>query len=133
MGAGEVSAANSNSAIVQRLVGAWRYAGTTIDGKLRTDRGGDPAGIIIYDPSGYVAVQILPGREQRATAPTSQFLAYFGTYSVDEAAGTVTHHREGDLRSDAPIDAVRQYRFEGDRLILHPVGTTQDVLWDRIK
>jgi hypothetical protein len=128
-----VSPPDLNSAIARRLIGAWRYAGTKIDGEFRTDRGGTPAGIIIYDPSGYVAVQIVPAREQRAASSMSQFLAYFGTYSIDEAAGTVTHHRQGDLRSDAPVDAVRQYRFEGDRLILHPVGTTQEVLWDRIK
>jgi len=42
------------------------------------------------------------------------------------------HHREGDLRPDGEIDAVRQYRFEGKRLILQPVGTTQEVLWERI-
>ena len=117
--------------VARQFFGAWRYVGTTFDGKLREDRGGEPPGIIIYDPSGHMAVQIVPVREERATAPISKFLAYFGTYSIDERAGTVTHHRVGDIRPDAPVDAVRQYRFEGKRLILQPVGTTQEVLWER--
>jgi lipocalin-like protein len=115
------------------LQGAWRYVGTTYDGKARDDRGDHPPGIIIYDASGHMAVQITPVRERRASAPMSQFLAYFGTYSIDERAGTVTHHREGDLRADGEIEAVRQYRFDGDRLILSPVGSTQDIIWERIK
>ncbi len=123
--------AQSNGASA-RFLGAWRYAGTTIDGKRREDRGREPAGIIIYDPSGHMAVQIMPTREQRASAPISQFLAYFGRYSIDEHAGTVTHHREGDIRPDAPTEVVRQYQFVGDRLILSPVGTTQDIIWERI-
>jgi hypothetical protein len=119
--------------VASRLQGAWRYVGTTYDGKARDDRGDHPPGIIIYDASGHMAVQITPVRERRASAPMSQFLAYFGTYSIDERAGTVTHHREGDLRADGEIEAVRQYRFDGDRLILSPVGSTQDIIWERIK
>ena len=116
-----------------RFHGAWRYAGTMIDGQFRTDRGGAPVGIIIYDPSGHMSVQIMPDREQRKTAPVSSFLSYFGSYTIDQSAQTVTHHREGDLRTDAPIDVVRQYKFEGDRLILSPVGSTQDIIWERIR
>jgi hypothetical protein len=128
-----VVSAKPTGAIAARLQGAWRYVGTTYDGKLREDRGANPPGIIIYDPSGHMAVQMVPVKEKRATAPISQFLAYFGTYSIDEAVSTVTHHREGDLRADGEVNAVRQYRFEGDRLILSPVGSTQDIIWERIK
>ena len=128
-----MSASQKPSDVAQRFFGAWRYGGTTYDGKPREDRGGEPDGIIIYDPSGHMAVQMVPVKEKRATAPISQFLAYFGTYSIDEDARTVTHHREGDLRADGEVDAVRQYRFEGDRLILSPVGSTQDIIWERIK
>jgi hypothetical protein len=128
-----VVSAKPTGEIARRLQGAWRYVATTYDGKRREDRGENPPGIIIYDPSGHMAVQMVPVKEKRATAPISQFLAYFGTYSIDEAAATVTHHREGDLRANGEIDAVRRYRFEGDRLILSPVGSTQDIIWERIK
>jgi Lipocalin-like domain len=125
--------ATPDGAVAKRLQGAWRYVGTTYDGEWRKDRGENPPGILIYDPSGHMAVQMVPVKEKRASAPMSQFLAYFGTYSIDERAGTVTHHREGDLRADGEIDAVRQYRFEDDRLILSPLGSTQEIIWERIK
>ena len=56
-----------------------------------------------------------------------------GVRAVDEQAGTVTHHREGDLRPDGEIDAVRRYEFVGDRLILRPVNRDQEIMWERIK
>jgi len=127
-----VSAPDPNSDVARRLIGAWRYLGSMIDGQPRTDRT-NPCGIIIYDRSGHMAVQIMPGREQIATAPPSTFICYFGTWSLDERAGTVTHHREGDLRADGEIDAVRQYEFVGDRLILRPVGKAQEITWERIR
>ncbi len=127
-----MSVPDPNSDVARRLIGVWRYAGSKVDGELRTDRG-DPRGIIIYDPSGHMAVQIVPGREARASAPASQFIAYFGTYSIDERAGTVTHHREGDLRANGEIDAIRKYEFVGDRLILRPVDKNQEIMWERIR
>jgi hypothetical protein len=127
-----VSTPNPSSEVARRFMGAWRYVGTKINGEPRTDRG-DPRGIIIYDSSGHMAVQIVPGRNERAKAPASQFICYFGTWSVDERAGTVTHHREGDLRPDGEIDAVRAYEFAGDRLILRPVDRAQEIMWERIK
>src|SRR5262249_57665500 len=106
-----------------RLRGAWRYGGRTIEGRLRTDRGGEPVGLIIYDPSGHMSVQIMPGREQRLASPISQFLSYFGTYTIDEGASTVTHHRHGDIRPHAPTDVVRQYRVVAHRPRRNPAGT----------
>jgi hypothetical protein len=125
-----VSTPDSDTA--RRFFGAWRYLGSTIDGQPRTDRT-DPRGIIIYDPSGHMAVQIMPGREEQATAPASTFICYFGRWSIDERARTVTHHREGDLRVDGEIDAVREYEFAGERLILRPVGKDQQITWERIR
>ena len=63
----------------------------------------------------------------------AQHIAYFGTYTIDEAACTVTHHRQGNIQPGAPAEAVRGYAFVGDRLILRPVGTSQEVLWERIR
>jgi hypothetical protein len=125
-----VSAPESETA--RRFFGAWRYLGSMIDGQPRADRS-NPCGIIIYDPSGHMAVQIMPGREHVAAAPASTFICYFGRWSIDEQARTVTHHREGDLRADGEINAVRQYEFTGDRLILRPVGKDQQIMWERIK
>ena len=127
----------------RRLFGAWRYIGAMVDGKPRPDRGANPKGIIYYDPSGHMSVQVAPDRKrgkaggeptpQEAKAALDGYIAYFGTYSVDEAARTVTHHRQGSVQPDDVADLVRGFEFVGDRLILRPLGTTYEVVWERIK
>ena len=62
-----------DSEIARRFFGAWRYLGSKIDGQPRADRT-NPRGIIIYDPSGHMAVQIMPGRQEQAKASASQFI-----------------------------------------------------------
>jgi hypothetical protein len=42
-----------------KLLGAWRYVGTRINGN-NWDRGANPKGIIYYGPHGEMAVQIAP-------------------------------------------------------------------------
>jgi hypothetical protein len=126
----------------QRLVGAWRFVGTTFDGKPDAARGANPKGIIIYDPHGYMACHVAPDRDvtragkvptpEEAQAALAGHVAYFGTYSVDEQARTVTHHRLGSVQPGDKGDVVRGYEFVDDRLILRPVGTTQEVMWQRI-
>ena len=126
----------------QRLIGSWRYVGSTLDGK-RFDRGANPKGIIIYDSHGHMACHVATDRAvpragseptgEEAKAALDGYTAYFGTYSVDEKAGTVTHHREASVQPGDKGDVVRGYEFAGDRLILRPVGTTREVVWERIK
>ncbi len=67
-----------------------------------------------------------------AKAALADHIAYFGTYSIDERACTVTHHRAGSVQPGDKGDVVRGYEFAGDRLILRPVGTTREVIWQRI-
>ena len=129
--------------IAKRFFGAWRYVGTSIDGKPRPGRGVDPSGIIYYDPSGAMAAQIAPDRRvpmagpqptaDEAKASLADYVAYFGTYTIDERAGTITHHRQASVQPGELTDYVRNYEFAGDRLILRPVGTKQEVVWERFK
>ncbi len=45
--------------------------------------------------------------------------AYFGRYTVDDRAGTITHHVEGSLfPEDLGDDFVRPFTLEGDTLTL---------------
>jgi Lipocalin-like domain len=123
----------------RRLFGAWRYVGAMVDGKPRPSR----KGIIYYDPGGDMVVQVAPEHErgkegstptpQEAQAALLDYVAYFGTYSIDERARTVTHHRHGSVQPGDVTDLVRGYEFSGDRLILRPPGTTYEVIWERIK
>ncbi|MFY9692754.1 MAG: lipocalin-like domain-containing protein [Xanthobacteraceae bacterium] len=127
----------------QRLIGSWRYVGSTLDGKSQRERGASPKGIIIYDVHGHMACHVAPdhnvpraGKEptgEEAIAALADHIAYFGTYSVDERGRTVTHHRQGSVQPGDKGDVVRGYEFVGDRLILRPVGTTREVIWERIK
>jgi Lipocalin-like domain len=128
----------------QRLIGSWRHVGTRIDGKTDGARGHSPKGIIMYDVHGHMACHVAPDREiakagkeptpDEAKAALADHVAYFGTYSVDEKARIVTHHKQGSIQPGDKGDVVRSYEFAGDRLILRPAGTTgYEIIWERIR
>ena len=124
------------------LHGAWRYVAATIDGKPHPGRL-NAKGMIYYAPSGDMVCQVSPGNETRkagakptpdeALAALDDYIAYFGTYSIDERAMTVTHHRQGSVQPGDAADLVRRFTIDGDRLTLSPPGTTYEVKWERIK
>jgi hypothetical protein len=128
--------------VAKRLIGAWRYIGTTVDGQNKP-RGKNPKGMIYYGPYGEMSVQIAPdverpraGREMtpdEAKIAVTDYVAYFGTYTIDEKAGTVTHHRHVSIQPGDKGDFVRRYQFVGDRLILRPPNSTQEITWERIR
>jgi hypothetical protein len=122
------------------LQGAWRYVDATMDGKS-TRPGGK--GIIYYAPSGDMVCQVSPGKvvaragatptPGEALAALDGAIAYFGTYTIDERAQTVTHHRLGSVQPGDTADLVRRFRIEDDRLTLNPPGTNYEVKWERIR
>jgi hypothetical protein len=126
----------------ERLIGAWRYLGTRIGGG-NWDRGANPKGMIYYGLHGEMAVQIAPDvKRMRAGAKMTpeeawialkDYIAYFGTYTVDEQAGTVTHHRLDSIQPGDSGDLIRRYEFIGDRLVLRAPNSTLEVTWERIK
>ena len=101
--------------------------------------------MIYYDGTGHMGVQIMPDRARpkfTGTLPTPDeakaailgYVAYFGTYTIDERERTVTHHRTGHINPGNISDAVRRYEFASDdRLILKPVGRTTELTWERIR
>ena len=126
----------------ERLLGAWRYVGARINGG-NWDRGKNPKGMIYYGPHGEMAVQIAPdvARQRAGAVMTAEeakialtdYIAYFGTYTIDEAAGTVTHHRLGSVQPGDSGDLVRRYEFTGNRLVLSPPNSTMQITWERLK
>jgi hypothetical protein len=128
--------------VANKLLGAWRYVGTRINGG-NWDRGANPKGMIYYGPHGEMAAQIAPDisraragavmTPEEAFTAVKDYIAYFGTYTVDEAAGTVTHHRHDSLQPGDKGDLVRRYELSGDRLILRAPNSTLEVTWERIK
>ena len=121
---------NTKSEAAKRFLGAWRYAGMTIDGKPGTTRGTNPKGILIYDASGHMAVHVAPDRDATALNHT----AYFGTWSIDAQAATITHSKDGRVLPDDGEVVVRGYTFAGDRLIYRPLEATTniEIIWERI-
>lgn len=127
------------------FVGSWRLV--SITGGNPVPPRGKPTGIIIYDAHGNMAAQIQPDR-QRPTytgTPTAEqlaerargYTAYFGTFTIDEKAGTVTHHRQGQLDSGA-VDFVRKFELTdgGNRIVLMPVGGATPpthLTWERVR
>ena len=69
---------------------------------------------------------------EEAKAALADYVAYFGTYTIDERAGTDASSPGQRQPGDRP-DLVRSYEFVGDRLILRPVGSKQEVVWERFK
>ena len=67
------------------------------------------------------------GEAQTVRAAYIGYIAYFGLYEVNEAAGTVTHHVRGALNpSWVGGHQVRTMRFDGDLLILQADVTKGD-------
>lgn len=128
------------------FIGTWRLVSfTQLDGQPVPDRGTHPTGLIYYDATGQMAAQIMPDSPPRrafaGSEPTPEealaalrgYTAYFGTYTVDERARTVTHHREGNIKA-ALNDVVRRYEFlPGDRVALMPVENQTRLVWERVK
>jgi hypothetical protein len=117
-----------------RFIGTWRLISDS------------STGLMYYDRLGNMAAQVMPTRARAkyaGTQPTPDeakeaitgYLAYFGTYSVDERAHTITHHRKANINpGQVGDDAVRGYEFvPGDRVILTPVGTVNQIIWERMK
>ena len=117
-----------------RFVGTWRLVSET------------QTGMMIYDALGNMAAQVMPNRSRPKYAgvqPTPEeakealtgYLAYFGTYTVDESARTITHHRKANINpGQVGDDVVRAYVFGADdRVILTPTGATNQIIWERAK
>ena len=127
--------------VAQKIVGAWRYIGTWVDGVPR-NRGANPTGMIVYTAGGHMSVQIAPDRPRpkahaqftadEAKNALTDYIAYFGTYTIDDK-GVVTHHRSASIQPGDAAAVVRAPEFKGDRMILRPPGSKQEIVWERIK
>jgi Lipocalin-like domain len=119
----------------ERIVGAWQLESRTVrsaGGELLDPvLGRQPTGRLFYDASGNMTLQMM--RQERAQAisrpanPTDAnnprivlgYDAYFGTYAVNEAAGTITHHVQGSLfPEDLGKDFLRAFTIDGDLFTL---------------
>jgi hypothetical protein len=154
----------SGPSVRAQLIGSWRLVSRQsrrANGEIEPDSGlhVTPVGILIYDQSGHVAAQlsrpdrtvaILPEECQAAiatkgTPDTAQTIlgydAYFGTYTVDERDGIVTHHLQAALfPGDIGKDIQRHFTISGDQLTItfdtttrEGVKVTRTLIWERMK
>ena len=120
----------TSTSTATRFYGFWRLVSPDADGML------------CYHPSGAMSVQSAPKRVRsragemptpaEALAALDGYIAYFGTYEIDEKAQTVTHHQVGTVQPGAPTALVRTYELTGNRLILRPVDRPGEIVWERI-
>lgn len=100
------------ASIGKKLTGRWRlmsYTARAQSGDEVHPLGAAAKGVLDYSREGHVSVHIMGER----------YFAYYGYYSVDEKAQTVTHHLE--LCSDrnlAGASNLRHIALEGARLVL---------------
>jgi hypothetical protein len=136
----------------ERFIGSWRLVasdwedarGTVVDSPLGTD----PAGLLMYDASGHVSAQLSRRDQARfrdddfrkasaieKVAAWSGYFGYFGRYTVDETAGTVTHHVEGaSFPNLVGLEQLRHFAFAGNRLTLDAVTPwgRLSLVWERL-
>lgn len=132
----------------QEIVGRWRLVSIESRDDPSKDwekrYGEDPAGYLDYSADGLMSVQIakMPrprfasGKDREPTPDEAReaylgYVAYFGTYSVDETARVITHHVQASLMpSFSGTDQRRPAELSGNRLILSD-GKTFKVVWER--
>lgn len=125
----------------RQLIGAWRLAsiefrgphGETLDPYYQAGS----SGILIYDSSGWMSVQITapdrrkwdapavriprPAREDDAALKAEAFdtyYSYFGTWDYDADTSVVTHHvKSSIIPAEMDLDYAQTITWEGGRLI----------------
>ena len=117
------------------LVGSWRLVSEearSSSGRTTAQYGPKPTGRLMYDAAGRVSAHLVdPGVKRfvsgdlyvftpdEVKAAFSGYFGYFGTYTVDTAAGTVTHHVRGaSFPNYVGTDQTRFVKLSGDRLEL---------------
>jgi len=120
-----------------RIVGTWKLV--SVDSvrpngqTLNFWMGLHPTGLIIYQPNGYMAVQIMhdPRAMFAKTPPTSTptydelknaffgYYAYWGTYTINEADSSVVHSVQGSLLpGEVGLNYKRFLSIDGTKLIV---------------
>jgi hypothetical protein len=135
-GHGQTRPGEGSAAVtVDRFLGSWElveWVASNQRGERTYPYGEEAQGQITYTADGRMSAHLMRPPESSADAPP-QHLAYWGTFTLQAAAGTVTHQVMGADRPNwIGSDQVRQFRFEGqDRLVLS-LGQ-QHLTWRRAR
>ena len=123
------------AALSETLPGTWQLVSridTTASGERRAEPalGDDPIALLIYDRNGHFAAQFMrrdrsvavpdgPSGAKNNSRAQGGYDAYFGTYTIDDAQGTVTQHLLGALsREHVGAVLTRAMHVQGDSLVI---------------
>ena len=141
--------ANSAADVQRQFVGHYRL----IKFENFDEKGGArvaeyDGGRIMYDAAGNMSAQLMrsnrkplssPATDPERAASYATYTAYYGKYTIDAAAGNVTHHVEGALNANwVKTDLVRWYAFsaDGKQLMLSLKNAegrvTGTLTWERV-
>ena len=146
----------ANAVTSAELVGTWRLVSfeDVEDGKIIRRFGERPVGLFVYTADGHVSIQISnpanpaciapgkksgPGKKDDLALPACNpkqmralldgTVTYWGTYTVDLAAGVVTHNVLSDVSNGyAGTVQPRPFRLNGDSLVIGDGKTWTRVL-----
>jgi|SRR5216683_4875060 Lipocalin-like domain len=132
-----MNAAFAQQSLKDRVVGTWKiisWESQRPNGQIvNLWMGLHPTGLIIYQPNGYMAVQIMADprptfAQNPATSPPPfdefrnayfGYYAYWGTYTINDAGNGVVHNLEG---SERPGEVGRKYprsvSIDGTKLVI---------------
>jgi Lipocalin-like domain len=123
----------------ERLIGAWHLArieNPGPDGKPSAVP--PPVGMLIYTRDGHMSVQLMYPKSANAISNEyvlNGYEASFGSYEVDEATHTLTHHAQGSNTGDLLVgkDLPRIFQFTEDgRLVIRSARSDEhwSVIWE---
>jgi hypothetical protein len=123
----------------ERLIGAWHLV--HIDSPGQDGKPTDipqPQGVLIYTRDGHISVQLMYPKS--TTALCNEYVqngyeASFGSYDVDEARHTLTHHVQGSITRDLLVgkDLPRVYHLTADGKLIIQSARPDDhwsVTWE---
>lgn len=111
------------------------------------------SGLLVYDAGGNMSAHVMRtdrplfaaddaarGTDSEVRAAFEGHDAYFGTYTIDQARQTVTHHVVGASYPNwIGSDQIRHFKFDGSRLLLSTPSIVFDgqsleytLIWERI-
>jgi hypothetical protein len=111
-------------------------------GQISYDTAGNMSAIVMKsDCPTFISGERLKGTDAEVRATFEGFIGYFGTFTVDTAKGTVTHHVRGaSFPNWVGGDQVRHFKIEGAWLTLSMPpklsgGRRSEniIVWERIK
>ena len=138
------------------LLGTWQlvsFEARDSKGQLQHPLGEHVSGLLVYDAGGNMAAHVMKngrplfaandpdrGTDAEVRAAFEGYASYFGTYTIDPAMQTVTHHVRGAWYPNwIGHDQLRHFKLEGSRLWLStpPVISVGESLeyvltWQRI-